>query len=85
MKQGPFCYQKIILCAPYKKAHGTGIAQSEQRLGNGLDNRGMVIRFSAGIKVFLFVHIIQVGTTPPLATYIMDTGSAFQEGRTAGA
>jgi len=32
-----------------KNAQGTEVAQSEQRLGYGLDNRGMVIRFSAGI------------------------------------
>jgi hypothetical protein len=61
------------------------IAQSAQRLGYGLDDRGSMLRFPAGTGNFSLHHRVQNGSGAHPASYIMGTGGSFLGGKAAGA
>jgi hypothetical protein len=60
------------------------IAQSVQRLGYGLDDRGSRFRFPAGAGNFSLHHRVQNGSGAHPA-YPMGTKGSFPEGKAAGA
>jgi hypothetical protein len=67
-------------------ANGGGvIAQSVERLGYGLDDRGSGLRFAAGAGNFSLHRRVQNGSGVHPASYLMGTRDSFSGGEAAGA
>jgi hypothetical protein len=64
---------------------GAVIAQSVQRLGYGLDDRGSGVRFPAGAGNFSLHHRVQNGSGAHPASYPVGTRCSFAGGKAAGA
>jgi hypothetical protein len=61
------------------------IAQSVQRLGYRLDDRGSTVRFPARAGNFSLHHRVQIGSGARPASYPMGTRHSFRGGKAAGA
>jgi hypothetical protein len=54
-------------------------------LGYGLDDRGSMVRFPAGVRDFSFHHRVQNGSGAHPASFPMGTRGCFAGGKAAGA
>jgi hypothetical protein len=58
------------------------ISQSVQRLGYGLDDRGIGVGFPVGVRDFSLFHRVQTGSGAHPAFYTIRTGGCFLGGKT---
>jgi hypothetical protein len=62
----------------------TRISQSVYRLGYGLDDLGVRVRFPAEAVDFSVLHKVQTGSGAHLFSYTKGTGGCLPEGKATG-
>jgi hypothetical protein len=64
---------------------GAGLDEPISRLGYGLDDREIVVRFPPRTRGFFFLQMIHTGSEYNPVSYVMSSGNSFSGGKTAGA
>jgi hypothetical protein len=72
-----FIVSILWLFIPVDQCSRAVIAQSVQRLGYGLDDRGSRVRFPAGAENFSLHYRVQNGSEAQLASFPVGTGGSF--------